>query len=265
MFARFKFNFDKDNNSKDWVLFETLRYYQRYGNDLYSEHKKHVKKSLDAYLSVDGMLDAEQIEGDWFPQIPAHIFFSHSHLDEALVIYFAGFLYKHYGIVSFIDSAVWGYADELLREIDNKYCWQPNYTYNYDLRNQSTAHVHMLLQGALAKMIDRAECIIFVNTPHSLNVKDIPGQEKTSSPWIYNELLMAGTFPPSPASRYSIPWRARVRDSLNEQAQIPISYTTNLKEFRNLKFIDFKNAEQNAKSRNSRDVLNQLYLDKGLI
>ncbi len=229
MFAKFKFALDKENNTNDRALFASLMYYQRYGHVLYSKHKDTVKTRLESYLSVNGVLDAEKIEKDWFPNIPVQVFFSHSHLDEQLVVNLAGFLHKCYGIESFIDSTVWGYSNNLLKQIDEKYCRDGVDSYNYDMRNQSTAHVHMLLQGALAKMIDTAECIIFVNTPNSLNVQDIGDADRTSSPWIYNELLMASTFPASDAARYGIPKRANAHDSVKEHVQIPISYPAKLK------------------------------------
>lgn len=262
MFARFKFNLDKVEN---WTTIDILRNYHSVGNSLFSEHKKSVRNSLDEFLSVKGIIDAEQIEKEWFPQLTTHFFLSHSHLDEDLAIDLAGFLYTHCGIISFIDSTVWGYADELLKQIDRKYCLKREHTYDYEMRNQSTAHVHMLLQGAIAKMIDRSESVIFINTPNSLNIDDIYGLKKTSSPWIYSELLMASTFPPSHASRYHIPCHASVRDSLNEHVQIPIGYTTNLQNFLNLEIADIINARNKVKDRDPRAVLNQLYIDKGLI
>ena len=44
-------------------------------------------------------------------------------------------------------------------------------------------------------MIDRSECIFFINTPNSIKNKDIDsGSDNfTYSPWIYHELLVAKT------------------------------------------------------------------------
>ena len=47
-------------------------------------------------------------------------------------------------------------------------------------------HVHMMLSTALANMIDKTECIMFLNTPNSVSTRDT--KLKTYSPWIYNEI-----------------------------------------------------------------------------
>lgn len=99
--------------------------------------RNEVHQALDQYLLKDGSLDASAIEGDWFPEIKADVFLSHSHADEKAVIGFAGYLYKEFGITSFIDSTVWGYADILLKQIDEKYCVKTrnetgNNTYSYE-------------------------------------------------------------------------------------------------------------------------------------
>ena len=152
-------------------------YYNK-GLKVYSAHKQKIKASLDKYLSIDGELKASEIEKDWFPSFKADVFLSHSHKDEKDVIALAGLL-NDMGLTAFIDSCVWGYADDLLRQIDNEYCVSKMNsdgsvdTYNYQRRNQSTAHVHMMLNGALMKMMDNTECLIVLNTPNSLKAKDI--------------------------------------------------------------------------------------------
>ena len=55
--------------------------------------------------------------------------------------------------------------------------------YDYNKRNYSTSHVHMMLSTALTMMMDEAECVIFLNTPNALSTKDIV--HKTESPWIF--------------------------------------------------------------------------------
>nr|MBK7064154.1 hypothetical protein [Deltaproteobacteria bacterium] len=66
---------------------------------------------------------------------------------------------KTFGLTAFVDSSVWGDANELLAEIDNRFCWSDDRrTYDYRKRNNSTSHVHMMLATALSVMIDRCEC-----------------------------------------------------------------------------------------------------------
>lgn len=152
--------------------------YSRYVLDHKTKVEEKTHETLDKYLLYDGSLDAAKVEADWFPEIKAHVFLSHSHADEKVVINFAGYLYKEFGITSFIDSTVWGYADKLLKQIDEKYSVMEKdklgkNTYSYEKRNRTTTQVHLLLQGALAKMINQCECLIFVNTPNSMKISDV--------------------------------------------------------------------------------------------
>ena len=106
---------------------------------------------------------------------------------------FAGWLNYEFGLTAFIDSCAWGYCDDLLKQIDDKYCKHSDgKTYDYQLRNYTTSHVHTMLSAALLDMIDRTECLIFFNTPQSIclkeELKNVNNSEKTLSPWIYSEL-----------------------------------------------------------------------------
>ena len=164
--------------------------WEDYANDaavsLNEANKNLVKKALKEFLDKE-KIDGTKMQNDWFPEIKANVFISHSHKDQAAAIKMAGFLKSNFGLESFIDSCVWGYADDLLRLLDDKYCLNENReTYSYEKRNGSTSHVHMMLSTALGKMIDAAECVIFMNTPNSITSND--AVTKTLSPWIYYEL-----------------------------------------------------------------------------
>ncbi|WP_338001329.1 hypothetical protein, partial [Pseudomonas brassicae] len=57
------------------------------------------------------------------------------------------------GVNAFVDSVVWGSSYELLSVIDNKYSKSDDgQHFDYQKRNRSTAHVHMILATALQKM-----------------------------------------------------------------------------------------------------------------
>lgn len=145
-----------------------------------------ARKALQEFLT-NGKIDGTAMQNDWFPKIKTNVFISHSHADEAEAIKLAGYLRQEYELDSFIDSCVWGYADNLLKQIDDKYCLNENgETYSYQKRNGSTSHVHMMLSTAIGKMIDAAECVIFLNTPNSITSDEVV--TKTKSPWIYYEL-----------------------------------------------------------------------------
>lgn len=163
------------------------------------DHENKINNSIEKYWSPDGGLEGASIEKDWFPSdIYADVFISHSSRDANLAKQLAELLKEKCQLKSFVDSAVWNHANNLLQKIDEKYCVKRKklnggYTYDYSMRNQSTAHVHMILQSALAKMMSKCKCVIFINTPNSINTKDVL-KNKTTSPWIYNELLMANIF-----------------------------------------------------------------------
>lgn len=114
MFARFNVRLDEWDDEK--------LYFYEVGKNLFNKQKSVVRRDLSKYIKEDGIIQVNEIEKEWFPSIKADIFFSHSHKDEKLVIQFAGWLYEQFKIISFIDSCVWGYANELLEIIDNKYC-----------------------------------------------------------------------------------------------------------------------------------------------
>ena len=120
------------------------------GRDLFEEDSKKIRKELKDFILDNGNIDGTSLKEHWFPLISADIFLSHSHKDIEKVKGFAGWLYNEFGLRAFIDSSVWGYCDELLLEIDKKYCFQPKRdTYSYEKRNHTTSHVHMMLSSAL--------------------------------------------------------------------------------------------------------------------
>ena len=160
------------------------------GKELYANSLAEIQPSLKNYISIDGRLDGATMQEDWFPQVNADIFLSHSHRDEDKAMAFAGWLYYCFGLKAFIDSQIWGYSNDLLKEIDKKYCYKPeSRTYDYDLRNESTSHVHMMLLVALTKMMDKTECLFFLNTENSITVSETI--QKTKSPWIFSEIALS--------------------------------------------------------------------------
>lgn len=120
------------------------------------------------------------------------VFISHSHqnIDEVLKL---AKIIENSGKTVFIDSLYWDFADDLLRELDNKYCRNSNSdSFDYSKRNISTTLVHSILSNSLQMMINQCDIFLFLN---SENRKDltIEGYDKThtTSPWIYTELLTA--------------------------------------------------------------------------
>lgn len=172
---------------------ETSAAVQAAAQKVYEETGAKVEKSLDDYLRPDGRLDAAKIKIDWFRDVRADIFLSHSHEDLEVAARFGGVIKHFVGLQCFVDSLAWGHCDTLLRKIDDIYCWRPaSETYSYETRNRSTAHVHAIVATALAKMIDKSECLFFLNSPRSMTPSDVVGDASgtTPSPWIYSEIAM---------------------------------------------------------------------------
>lgn len=226
------------------------------GNDLYKDFKKEIRPSLESYIIDNGVLDAEEIQKDWFPEINAHIFISHSHNDEGLAIALAGWLWNKFGLKAFIDSCVWGYANDLLKILDDEYC-KHSYSdlYDYDKRNYSTSHVHMLLMTALNKMIDKTECIFFLNTKDSVSI--VYGiKNRTLSPWIYGEIETTRIIEKHKPNR-----REQKFFSLEkaEDSLLNIAYPINMSHLYDLTPQTLQQWEQRFKYNSGEKALDELY------
>ncbi len=237
-----KFNY----TPSDYFYNKSLNRHLTSGNRLYDRNEQLSKTALKDFLFKNESIDGTALKNQWFKVEKADIFLSHSHDDIEKVKAFSGWLYDKFGLTSFIDSSVWGYCDELLKLIDDTYCKnEDGSTYNYKLRNYSTSHVHAMLSSAISEMINKAECIIFFNTPNSIVLKDEINKVKeykkeyTKSPWIYYELSMTQMIKKTLPSRRELHFSAK--DSLNEsfdkRSQLPdINYNVDayLKEMKSL-------------------------------
>ena len=158
--------------------------------------QKKIDETIHLPRTADNRVDGTKLINDWFPDYQADVFISHSHNDVRTAKRLACWLEKEFGLTAFIDSTVWGNANNLLEKIDKKYCVLKRdksgsiTSYNYQIRNFTTSHVHMMLSTALNDVIYSTECIIFMNTPESLKINEVENK-KTVSPWIYNELKTA--------------------------------------------------------------------------
>lgn len=161
--------------------------------EAYKARKGDLLISLEKYL-LDGrnILDADKIQKSVFPQHNIDVFISHSHADEDEAIRIALSMEK-IGLTAFVDSCVWGHADELLRKIDDKFCIPEGWSnYSYSLRNRTTTNVHLILNAALQQMIKRSELFMFLGTESAIKIDDyMSGEGRLSSPWIFSELTFA--------------------------------------------------------------------------
>lgn len=185
MYAKFKIN----SYSNLFEKIEEKEKYLKNSKELYEKSKIEIRKGLENYLSPDGRMNMKELEEDWFPNIKADIFLSHSHQDEEKAKLLAFFLKEKFGLTTFIDSMVWKNVIDLLKKIDEKYNKiERTSSYSYEGSTRAAANVHLTLMMALVKMIDKCECAIFMSTPNSLEISVSSKEEFTASPWIYSEI-----------------------------------------------------------------------------
>lgn len=228
------------------------------GRQLRNDDAAAIKRKLESYLRDDGSLDGTEMQKNWFPSIPADVFLSHSHKDLDLTLALAGWLFKTFGLRPFIDSCVWGNADDLLKQIDDKYCLNPSGgTYSYEKRNGSTSHVHIMLSTALAMMIDNAECAWVLNTTNSITPSD--AALRTASPWIFSEIATMQLIRrrPKAAHRERLIKLAKgeIREWLNE-GPLRITYEVPVESFTSIRYEILRKWEA---SRKVTYPLDQLY------
>lgn len=224
--------------------------YLSLGRSLMLKNKRNVDSSIRKYLSPEGVLQASEIEDDWFPAVDADVFISHSHKDEPWVLAFAGYLLS-LGLKPFVDFTIWGYADDLIKKIDDRY-FLHNGTYDYDGCNYAASQVYLFLNSALQKMIDNTGCVIFMDTPNSLKVsKESLG--KTGSVWIYSELLMTNLV--EKRKPRSVTATFHLDEAAHEEFQI--EYCTDLSHLGDLTMADFERAVRYGKS--GTKILDFLY------
>lgn len=213
------------------------------GRRIYQEMKRDALPVLERFILKNGALDAEQMKAAWFPHVDAQIFISHSHADKRLAEGLAGWIYQRTGIRAFIDSCVWSHAQDLLDQLDEKYCTNDrDGKIIYKPHVEASAHVHMMLNTALTKMIDHCECMFFLETTNSTIKNNL--QTKTNSAWIYSELAF------SQLVRKKIPTRTLLTEqlklfsgkpNLNEslKEQLRIEYLLELDDLMPLESDDF--------------------------
>lgn len=245
--------------------------YYQLGNDIFNKDKRFIKSALEEMILKDGTLDGTKLQEQWFPLIEADLFISHSHKNEDTAIILAGYLLKNFGIRSFIDSTVWSYSNDLLKQLDNEYCRNKGEnTYSYHKRNFSTSHVYLMLSGALSKMIDNTECVFFLNTPDSIKPDKVI--DSTLSPWIYSEILTTQFIrkrAPSihPARKHRLVKGYSQGGQILNESQLAVTYEVEMSHLTSISFDIFKTwLSKSSKEEYKLDALYKMYpLDKEVI
>lgn len=166
--------------------------YATKGYSIAKKKKEEINRQLDGYRFPKNAddVDLSEVIKDWFPSDSCDIFLSHSHNDEKFAIALSRYLQEIFGLKCFIDSCTWGYVETLLEKIDDNYCKDGD-TYDYEKRNGTTAHVHIMLNSALMKMMKSSRSFVFIQTDNSLQTNRKGVNNWTYSSWIYSELSMS--------------------------------------------------------------------------
>lgn len=166
--------------------------YQKKGEKHLKLQDNRIEESLEQYIT-NNIIDGSRIQKEWFPEIEADIFLSHSSHDQKLANALAGWINDTFGLYCFVDSNVWGSAMIIVDKLNEKFGMSRTYSengvgYDHQACLKISEHVNMMLSVALLKMIDKCECIFLLNTQNSVNVMwDSIGA--TYSAWIYAELI----------------------------------------------------------------------------
>lgn len=255
--------FNLENISEIDLRIETNKNksFEEYNYSNFKEIEKNLKNFI---LNGDGIKAAE-IQNDWFPNIKADIFISHSHKDEELATKLGNWLFNNFGLKSFIDSTVWKYSRDLLNKIisnNNNYIHKINpdgVTYKYKETLNMSSHIDMILSTSLIKMINNCECLFFLNTPNSINETDAI-ENKTYSQWIYLETYISSIIDKKEPSRYSKE-STDFSDTIKYHANIEHLYKlthVELKEWLNL----YKRSERTNNISKPLDILYNYITDK---
>ena len=150
-------------------------------------------RTFKEVISGEEIILGDELQNEWFPEVEADIFISHAHNDDCKVIKFAHWLKNEFGLNAFIDSKVWGYADNLIDILCN--------LLDAD-RQFITQHVYGMLSAALHNMIDKTESFIFLKSSNSIFNPGNGMEDTTLSPWLYLELEWVRTIRKNPSSKF---------------------------------------------------------------
>jgi hypothetical protein len=228
-----KFKLDATTNTQMFIN----NYYEYGLKNNVSPSSIKIKRKIESCIDyVNHRIDGDKLEKELFKEIQADIFLSHSHADEKLAIALAGWFEKELGLTAFVDSCVWDHVKIVLEELNNEYNLirtesNGSKTYDHGKANYIASHLYLMLNSALNNMLDKTECLIFINTENStMPLKQEGSKQQTSSPWIYSEVVMANTMRQTKPERPNVLKHSqRAVAEMNEQ--VTITHKLDLKGF----------------------------------
>lgn len=237
--------------------------YIKIGEEHLKSQKAKIQNILKSYV-IDGVTDGTKLETDWFPQIQADIFISHSHKDEDLAKEIAGWLNSNLGLKCFIDSCVWGDSDKLLDMINNDYSegrelQSGGYVYDYKKCNTASKHVNNMLTIALYKMIDKAEVTFLLNTNNSISKYKDVYEQATYSPWIYSEIVCTQIVRKKKIAEYRKGNKIWLEHRFEKNDGLNAAYEVSLEHLKKIDIRDLHIWKENYNSNKVEFALDYLY------
>ena len=145
---------------------------------------------IELYLKEGLVLDGDALKQGWFPSKKRFdIFISHSGNDEDLSYALAEWLHVNFNLTCFIDSLVWKHFSSLKNALNSFFFKKYGTEYNALFKDRVNQHVLLMLNTSLMEVMDRCECLFFLNTPQSVKISEI-GDYLTDSPWLFSEIGM---------------------------------------------------------------------------
>jgi hypothetical protein len=123
-------------------------------------------------------------------------------------------------------------------------------------RNYSTSHVHMMLSTALSMMIDKTECIFFLNTPSSIRSTD--EIDRTNSAWIYFEIAISKLVEKKPPNRLLFESEKTFSEADRLIKSFEITHKVDLEHFNHLPVSTLK-IWNKVKYKSPKHALDRLY------
>lgn len=184
MFAGFNLEINKHFFESKQKSFQE---YQKIGEEHLGAQGEGIENALSEYIN-NNIVDGSKIQKDWFPEVDADIFLSHSSADKELVNAIAGWLNDNFNLKCFVDSNIWCYAGNISEMLNSNYSNKRSdgnggYLYNHKRCLKVSEHVDTMLNIALQKMIDKCESVFLINTEKSIHINsDSKSVDITYSP-----------------------------------------------------------------------------------
>lgn len=198
---------------------KSFQEYQKIGEEHLGAQGEGIENALSEYIN-NNIVDGSKIQKDWFPEVDADIFLSHSSADKELVNAIAGWLNDNFNLKCFVDSNIWCYAGNISEMLNSNYSNKRSdgnggYLYNHKRCLKVSEHVDTMLNIALQKMIDKCESVFLINTEKSIHINsDSKSVDITYSPWIYSELVCSEIVRKKPLYFYR--YNSELYHSINE-------------------------------------------------